>query len=159
MKKMSLCAISNIECCNCTECCEYRSTESNVRYAEEHERRSDANPKNEKTEVSESSGVRPVIGSVLNEAVETINGKRLNVYGMPENSFAFIGMFWEIVDMADPEMPDESRTALKMALMKIARILQKPKDRDSWRDAAGYLGIGCDLALAEDIEKEHHDAQ
>ena len=93
-------------------------------------------------------------GSVLEEALETINGARLNVYGGPENSFAFIGMFWQIVDMAAPEMSVEVLAAVKMALMKIARILSKPNDRDSWRDAAGYLGLGCDMVCAQDIDKE-----
>ena len=99
----------------------------------------------------ERAGIR---GSVLEEAATIINGARQNVYGAPENCFFSIGMFWQVVDMVDPEMSVEVLTAVKMALMKIARILSNPKDRDSWRDAAGYIGLGCDMACAEDIDKE-----
>ena len=103
------------------------------------------------TDAAVKCGVR---ASVLEEALEVVNGARVNVYGVPENSFSFIGMFWQIVDMADPEMSVEGLTALKMALMKIARILSNPKDRDSWRDAAGYIGLGCDMECAQDIDKD-----
>ena len=94
-------------------------------------------------------------GDVLLEAHKIINGKRQTVYGTPENNFEIIGMLWQIVDQFKPDdLPNTADVALKMAAMKMGRLIANPYDKDSARDLCGYCGILTDIVNAEDKEKD-----
>jgi hypothetical protein len=107
-------------------------------------------------------------GEVLIDAYNLINGARRDQYGAPENSFPVIASFWRNYLTArngvDVEITD-SDVAVMMILLKLARAANGYKD-DTWLDAAGYLGIGDDLAKSEnpdiltyeDWEQEYLDA-
>jgi len=100
-------------------------------------------------------------GQILQEALETINGKRQDQYGDPEDSFELIADYWDvyITEKIDQLMKSGSSlegiinfdfiltpkdVAMMMALLKIARESHQHK-RDNLRDAAGYLGIAGDM--------------
>lgn len=95
-------------------------------------------------------------GSVCLEAVKTINGARQDAYGNPEDSFKGIGELWAAWGRAASGSFGSPRwdAAMRMALMKIARIANGVDDRDSYRDAIGYLALACDMACATDKEKD-----
>ena len=103
-------------------------------------------------------------GMVLLESFDTINGKRQDAYGNPENSFQIIANLWDgyhatMMEKAGVQpivtsFIQKHDSMIMMALMKIARIQNNPKDRDSYRDAIGYLALACDLMAHEDVEKD-----
>ena len=95
-------------------------------------------------------------GSALAEALEIINGERLDTYGNPEDSFSLIAELWTVYleQFRRPEggrgfdaeedflRPDD--VAMMMVLFKLARQMHQGK-RDNVVDAAGYLGLLGDL--------------
>ena len=98
--------------------------------------------------------IEPVInchqlrGSVLQEAINTINGQRQDSYGNPEDSFERIANLWDAyltgkyrseIDLTAEDV------ALMMTLMKIARMMTGSGHRDSYVDAAGYIGLAADM--------------
>jgi hypothetical protein len=85
-------------------------------------------------------------GSVLEEAITTINGERQDVYGSPEDSFAIIADYWNVYlgGEAVGVRVNAQDVALMMTLFKIAREANQHK-RDNILDAAGYLGIYADM--------------
>ena len=90
-------------------------------------------------------------GSVLQEAITTINGERQDVYGAPENSFKLIGEYWSTYlrnRKSSFNVVDAVDVAVMMTLFKIAREANQHK-RDNIVDAAGYLGIYADMQEAE----------
>ena len=90
-------------------------------------------------------------GSVLLEALEDINGERVDQYGNPEDCFGDIADAWQKW-LGDVSRPITSRdVAVMMAILKLVREMHAPK-RDNLRDACGYL------ALAADMVKEPTDA-
>lgn len=95
-------------------------------------------------------------GLVAREALDIVNGARLDAYGNPEDSFTLIGDFWQSWEFAleDTYFSPRWNVAMRMALLKIARIAMSPQDRDSYRDAIGYLALACDMAGADDKEKD-----
>ena len=87
-------------------------------------------------------------GSVLQEAINTINGQRQDSYGNPEDSFERIANLWDAyltgkyrseIDLTAEDV------ALMMTLMKIARMMTGSGHRDSYIDAAGYIGLAADM--------------
>ena len=84
-------------------------------------------------------------GSVLQQAIDIINGERQDVYGSPEDSFAKIAGYWTtyLGDQMTDRITAED-VALMMTLFKIAREANQHK-RDNIIDAAGYLGIYADM--------------
>ena len=99
-------------------------------------------------------------GSVLQEAMFTINGERQDVYGSPEDSFELIADYWctylrslaakrnreaGIEEYFIPPIFKED-IAMMMTLFKIAREANQHK-RDNIVDAAGYLGIYADMQV------------
>ena len=98
-------------------------------------------------------------GSVLAEAAEVVNGKRQDEYGDPEDSFELISDLWTDWLRTHPggccdNFVSAHDVAMMMALMKVARIAGGRHDRDSYRDAVGYIALACDIAGARDREKE-----
>jgi hypothetical protein len=90
-------------------------------------------------------------GTVLRDAMDTINGERQNTYGAPEDSFALIANFWNLYIWSKREQGQDSLesedVAMLMVLFKVARELNQYK-RDNVVDAAGYLGIYADMQEA-----------
>ena len=86
-------------------------------------------------------------GSVLQEAMFTINGERQNVYGSPEDSFRHIADYWNVYlgGEAVGIKIDAKDVAMMMTLFKIARIANGSAHRDSYVDAAGYIGLAADM--------------
>lgn len=95
-------------------------------------------------------------GLVAREALDIVNGARQDAYGNPEDCFVLIGDFWNAWGsaMTDRFFSLGWESAMRMALLKIARIAMSPQDRDSYRDAIGYLALACDMAGAADKEKD-----
>lgn len=94
-------------------------------------------------------------GDILLSAHRTINGKRQDVYGKPENNFEIIGLIWQVIDQYKPDsLSNGANVALKMMGMKFARIISNPYDLDSHRDLCGYDGILSDMVYAKDKDKD-----
>lgn len=86
----------------------------------------------------------PMTGQVtLAEASELISGDRQKDYGPPEENFARIADLWAVVLGVDVS---PAQVALCMAQLKVARLINSPDHGDSWVDAAGYIGLGAQLA-------------
>ena len=86
-------------------------------------------------------------GDVLLEAHKIINGERQDTYGNPEDCFELIADYWTIYLLSTHSFKSDltpKDVALMMTLFKIARIVGS-SDRDSFRDAAGYLGLAEDM--------------
>lgn len=108
-------------------------------------------------------------GEVLGEAMSIINGARQDAYGKPEDNFATIAEFWTTYLKASrkrlpPDAPvlfhfwiSPKDVAIMMTLLKIARIATGTQTRDSFVDAAGYIGIAADMdkcvTQAEEAER------
>lgn len=96
-------------------------------------------------------------GEVLVEALSIINGERQDAYGNPEDNFATIAEFWTAYMKASrkrlpPNAPEHIHfwitpkdVAVMMALLKIARIATGTQRKDSYVDAAGYIGLAADM--------------
>lgn len=80
---------------------------------------------------------------VLEEAERLINGQRANDYGSPQTNFGRIAKLWEPILGVQIKPTD---VALMLTQLKIARLINSPAHRDSWIDAAGYVGLGAELA-------------
>lgn len=79
--------------------------------------------------------------SILLEAERIVNGQRRGTYGTPENNFQRIADLWNAYLNGKPEgaMPITGQdTALLMILLKVARLIESPRHRDSVVDVAGY---------------------
>jgi hypothetical protein len=81
----------------------------------------------------------------LDNAKELINGQRAQDYGPPEVNFSRIAKLWEPI-LGIGIKPHE--VALCLAQLKVARLINTPDHEDSWVDAAGYVGIGAELATS-----------
>ena len=81
------------------------------------------------------------LGSLLDEAKQTITGERQDQYGAPEDSFARIAGYWSIYLGRQVSALD---VAHLMALMKLARAQGQGFRRDNYVDLAGYAAIAAD---------------
>lgn len=93
-------------------------------------------------------------GTVLQEALKVVNGARQDAYGNPEDNFKVVGELMDIVRRHGKQNGDSLTACFNLMCLKFGRILSNPHDRDSWRDMAGYVALGCDMAFAKDIVKE-----
>ena len=80
---------------------------------------------------------------ILNQAADLVGGERQKDYGPPEENFNRIARLWSEV-LGHPV--SSSQVALCMTQLKIARLVESPTHDDSWVDAAGYIGLGSQLA-------------
>lgn len=82
-------------------------------------------------------------GSTLQEAIVVIN-QREDQYGNPENSFELIGKMWALaLNLPEPISPE--RTAIMLALFKLARELHKHQ-HDNLVDCAAYIALCAECA-------------
>jgi hypothetical protein len=84
-------------------------------------------------------------GDILLEAHTTINGERLDQYGLPENSFPHIAKLWSHWLEVEVGPAD---VAVMMVLLKLARQKNQAK-WDNLVDACGYLALAADLEAGE----------
>lgn len=80
---------------------------------------------------------------VLMEAAHLIVGARDVTYGSPLENHSRIAQLWSVVLKREVQ-PYE--VAICMALVKVARLVESPEHRDSYVDAAGYIGIAAELS-------------
>ncbi len=82
--------------------------------------------------------------SILEEAQEIIHGDRERTYGNPARNLQAIAELW-IVYLAQKHGVGLSLfaedVAMMMILMKVARLMNDPRHRDSLCDIAGYAGL------------------
>lgn len=84
-------------------------------------------------------------GKALDRAKATINGPRQDMYGNPEDSFAAIADFWAVYQNHNKGKHSPAHdVAVRMALMKIARICTGAGGMDSYDDACGYIALAAD---------------
>ena len=81
------------------------------------------------------------LGSLLDEAKQTITGERQDQYGAPEDSFSRIAAYWTTYLGRPVSALD---VAHLMALMKLARAQGQGFKRDNYVDLAGYAAIAAD---------------
>lgn len=90
--------------------------------------------------------------SLLREAESLITGDRNNQYGPPTQDFARTAEFWTTY-LGDKLKTDEvllaHDIAAMMTLLKLSRITWSADKRDSWADAAGYIGCGWECVVDE----------
>ena len=94
----------------------------------------------------------------FDDALKEITQKRGVIYGHPLDDFAAVaGMSLFIDDCPDPEV----RHALRMILVKVARLATSPGHMDSVVDIAGYART---IAMIHDerrrrliTKEDHHD--
>lgn len=95
-------------------------------------------------------------GEILTEAKKIINGKRVDTYGEPENSFPFIADSWNLyLKMRFGDHPvylDAKDVTIMMVHFKLCREAVQGK-RDNLRDAAGYLGIASYLDEDQELSR------
>lgn len=85
-------------------------------------------------------------GDVLREAAELIDGDRMVDYGPPEQNFQRIADIWTV--LTDNRFVFEPHDVAKfMAAVKLARLVETPDHQDSWKDLAGYAGLGAEVSL------------
>ena len=85
-------------------------------------------------------------GDVLREAAELIDGDRQADYGPPEENFQNIADIWTVLKHNLHEYTPAD-VAMFMAAVKLARLIQSPDHQDSWKDLAGYAGLGAEVSL------------
>lgn len=87
-------------------------------------------------------------GRVLLDALKVINGERQNSYGNPEDNFAIIAEMWStyLAGRYNAEFYLKAQdVALMMTLLKVARVSTGTASKDSFIDAAGYIGLAADM--------------
>ena len=91
-----------------------------------------------------------VRGEILDKALQIINGERQDQYGNPEDNFEIIGELWDVYMKARKRnFTDAHDAAMKMALMKVARIATGSGSEDSYIDLCGYVALACDIMKAQ----------
>lgn len=91
-------------------------------------------------------------GTVLNLALDIINGERQDAYGNPEDNFSTIARLWSDYLGGKYKMGlvlSRVDVALMMTLLKIARLSTGTAKSDSYADAAGYIGLASDMVEYE----------
>lgn len=88
-------------------------------------------------------------GKILDLAKETINGKRVDQYGKPENNFHIIGQYIRIYlkgrGYGDIVL-EEQDVAMLQALLKLGRITTGTAKEDSFVDLLGYVALAYDMS-------------
>lgn len=80
---------------------------------------------------------------ILKTAAKCVVGDREEDYGLPEQNFVRIAVFWNAyLGIADITAKD---VAAMLALLKIARIASGHAKSDNWVDLAGYAACGGEI--------------
>lgn len=81
-------------------------------------------------------------GMCLQEGFNAINGEKVDCHGKPEDNFKKIAALWSSYKGCEFTEKD---VALMMTLFKIGRIVTGTAKEDSYKDAAGYLGLASEF--------------
>ncbi|MGP9528609.1 DUF6378 domain-containing protein [Glutamicibacter sp. AOP5-A2-18] len=81
--------------------------------------------------------------TVLTTAEQLINGDRAKDYGDASENFQRIANLWAPILGVEVTATD---VALCLTQLKVARLITSPAHKDSWVDAAGYIGLGGEIA-------------
>jgi len=83
---------------------------------------------------------------VMAKALEAITADRNADYGDPEDNFRIIRNLWVayLNELHRDLLPHD--VAVLMILVKVARLVTSPTNRDNWVDIAGYAGCGAEAA-------------
>jgi hypothetical protein len=92
---------------------------------------------------------------ILKESINLINGERNSTYGDPLDDFATTAAMWDVylartIEARGTLDIKPHDVAIKMNLLKIARISWSPEKRDHWADLGGYTGCGWDCVVRQD---------
>jgi Domain of unknown function (DUF6378) len=88
---------------------------------------------------------------LLEDAILAVAGERQLNYGNPEDNFKRIAVLWNawIQIRQSGSEPLYSFKPWEVAalciLLKLARLANEPRHRDSWLDIAGYAACGSDI--------------
>lgn len=86
---------------------------------------------------------------ILTSANELVSDKREEEHGDFLSNAFMIANYWNThLGLIDFIKPTDVPTML--ALMKIARLHQKPQKTDNYRDACGYLALASEVASASE---------
>lgn len=80
---------------------------------------------------------------LLSQASALVDGDREEEHGDFQTNAEMIAAYWNNHLGIDSIVPSDVPTM--MALLKIARIGQRPESSDNFRDAAGYLALAGEL--------------
>lgn len=80
---------------------------------------------------------------ILAESEQLINGDRAKDYGDPATNFGRLAALWAPILGVDVT---PVQVALCLTQLKISRLINTPTHRDSYLDAAGYIGLAAELA-------------
>ena len=80
--------------------------------------------------------------TILESALETVTGHRVEDYGKPEDNFKTIADMWKIYKGVEFSAHD---VAMMMALLKVARIKSGHNVSDSYIDLAGYAACAAEI--------------
>jgi len=86
----------------------------------------------------------------LIEAMDLITGERNQEYGEPLENFERIATGWRVILGADVT---PHQVALCMTWLKMARLVETPQHKDSYTDAAGYMGLAWQLVIEQDEQE------
>lgn len=90
---------------------------------------------------------------VLDTAKGYVTQDRAAQHGDMEDNFTNIETAWYWWDSIKPDdLPVGTDCAIKMTLLKIARIASNPTHADNWVDACGYMACGGEIATGADDE-------
>lgn len=86
----------------------------------------------------------------LDAAAACVLTDRNNEYGGPEDSFGAVHTMWQAYDAAASKRgPHIVDVAMKLVLLKVARIAANPTHADSFVDIAGYAACGAEVSHGE----------
>ena len=80
---------------------------------------------------------------LLSEASALVDGDREAEHGSFEDNAELIAAYWGAHLGIDTLYPRD--VPIMLALMKLARAVQRPKGMDNYRDAAGYVALAGEL--------------
>lgn len=100
---------------------------------------------------------KPRVGpDLLQEVIQTITGPRQKDYGHPEDNLGCTAELMQAYLQGAARARGHTNlegydVAVLMILVKVARLAESPKHKDSWLDIAGYVACGWDCVGAEPV--------
>jgi hypothetical protein len=90
--------------------------------------------------------------TLLQTALQTINGPRQQDYGDVKQSFNRIACGWDMIAkaaIASHGQITAAHVALMMDWLKTSRLLTTMDQPDSWVDKVGYIALGSELKTGD----------
>lgn len=100
--------------------------------------------------------IKRVRDAILERAASLISGEREQQYGSAIDNFTAIGKLWAVTfGLEKPISP--VLVAIAMSQLKQVRLMNDPNHADSWPDAAGYIGLGGDIAAELEADRRAYE--